>query len=122
MMRKIINFNQNWNFVKDCATLEVEGKECVAVNLPHSWNAIDGQDGGNDYFRGSCLYQKSFSKSEVLENAKCFIEINGANSSADLYLNGVKLAHHDGGYSTFRANITALLAEENTIILLGALI
>ena len=114
-MRKIVSFNQNWNFVKDCATLEIEGKECLAVDLPHSWNSIDGQDGGNDYFRGSCLYQKSFAKSDLPESARYFIEINGANSSADLFLNGKKLCHHDGGYSTWRVDLTSDLAEQNTI-------
>ncbi|MBR4420767.1 MAG: hypothetical protein IKT32_07770, partial [Clostridia bacterium] len=62
-MRKILNFNANWKFVKDhaeCATVLPENGEIV--NIPHSWNAVDGQDGGNDYFRGSCLYAKAFAK------------------------------------------------------------
>ena len=32
------------------------------VSLPHTWNAKDGQDGGNDYFRGSCCYVKKIEK------------------------------------------------------------
>ena len=43
-MRKIIPFNDGWSFAKP-------GEEAVAVTLPHTWNAIDGQDGGNDYWR-----------------------------------------------------------------------
>ena len=58
-MRKIINFNQNWSFAKDCADINAICENCEVVNLPHSWNAVDGQDGGNDYFRGTCIYTKS---------------------------------------------------------------
>ena len=115
-MRKILNFNANWKFVKDhaeCATVLPENGEIV--NIPHSWNAVDGQDGGNDYFRGSCLYAKAFAKSDLPESAKYFIEVNGANSSADLYLNGKKLAHHDGGYSTWRVDLTNDLADDNVL-------
>ncbi len=113
-MRSILNFNSSWNFYK--ATDDINVKEnAELVNLPHSWNAVDGQDGGNDYFRGSCVYTKSFAKNELPEAELHYLEINGANSSADVYLNGKKLAHHDGGYSTWRVNLTADLAEENVL-------
>ena len=112
-MRNILNFNENWFFVKDTADINAQGGE--AINLPHSWNAIDGQDGGNDYFRGSCLYKKAFKKSELPENELHYLEIRGANSSADVYLNGKHLAHHDGGYSTWRVELSADLADENTL-------
>ena len=65
------------------------------VDLPHSWNAVDGQDGGNDYFRGTAYYAKEIKKAELPKAAQYYLEIQGANSSADVYLNGVKLAHHD---------------------------
>mgnify|MGYP003296616642 CR=1 FL=1 len=86
-----------------------------AVKLPHSWNAVDGQDGGNDYFRGSCCYVKSFKKSGLPEAACYYLEIKGANSSADVTLNGKHLAHHDGGYSTWRVELTGELQEENLL-------
>ena len=28
----------------------------TSVALPHTWNALDGQDGGNDYWRGIGTY------------------------------------------------------------------
>ena len=113
-MRSILNFNSSWNFFKATSDINVkEGAELV--NLPHSWNALDGQDGGNDYYRGSCVYTKTFAKAELPENELYYLEICGANSSADVYLNGKKLAHHDGGYSTWRVNLTNDLAEQNVL-------
>ena len=110
-MRNIININENWTFLKDTTDI---GAACgEVINLPHSWNAIDGQDGGNDYFRGSCLYSKKLSKASLPEADLYYIEFRGTNSSADLYVNGEKLAHHDGGYSTWRVNITDALSKES---------
>ena len=86
------------------------------VNLPHTWNAIDGQDGGNDYYRGTCYYAKNLSKVDLPEADRYYLEFRGANASADLYVNGKHLAHHDGGYSTWRADITDALEVENLIV------
>ena len=56
-MRQIVNFNAKWAFTKQCteapAALPMDWNW---VNLPHCWNAIDGQDGGGDYYRGTCYY------------------------------------------------------------------
>ena len=118
-MRNILNINQNWVFVKGLAeapsALPQDGEQ---IHLPHTWNAIDGQDGGNDYFRGTCCYAKAIAKADLPQGENLFLEINGANSSADVYFNGTKLAHHDGGYSTFRVALTAHIREENLLVIL----
>ncbi len=106
-MRQIINLNRKWSFTKDFDGIPAAICEKWSfVNLPHSWNAIDGQDGDNDYYRGTCLYMKEIKKEDLPESDRYYLEINGANSSADVYVNGKMLAHHDGGYSTFRVDIT----------------
>ena len=88
----------------------------TAVELPHTWNGKDGQDGGNDYYRGTCYYAKELNKLDLPKADEYYLEFCGANSSADVYVNGTHLAHHDGGYSTFRVNITPALAQENLIV------
>ena len=105
-MRKILKLNEGWQFIKDCADPSAtEG--AVSVNLPHTWNNEDGYDGGT-YFRGSCVYTKNINKEELGEGLH-YLEIRGANSSADVYVGGEHLAHHDGGYSTWRVNLTNYL-------------
>ena len=108
-MRKITKINDGWSFLKDCADPCAAG-EFISVTLPHTWNAEDGFDGGNDYFRGSCLYKRNI-KGEELGEGIHYLEVRGANSSAFVYLNGEKLATHHGGYSTFRVNLTDALKE-----------
>ena len=112
-MRNILNLNKGWLFAKNTADTAV--KEGVQVDLPHSWNAEDGFDGGNDYFRGSCLYTKTLCKAELPAADLYYLEFRGANSSADVFINGNKLAHHDGGYSTWRVNITDAMTDSTEI-------
>ena len=118
-MRTIYNLNRKWAFAKGVASVPAQiPQEWNFVNLPHTWNAIDGQDGDGDYYRGSCCYMKQFQKMDLPSADRYWLEINGANSSADVYLNDVAVAHHDGGYSTWRVDITDNLAAENTLAIL----
>ena len=112
-MRQIINLNDAWLFKKDCS--DISARDGVKVNLPHTWNAEDGYDGGNDYFRGSCLYVKTLTKADFPKSDRYYLEFRGANSSADVYLDGEKLAHHDGGYSTWRVDITEKLGDSSEL-------
>ena len=117
-MRTVFNFNARWAFAKHVNEVpSTMPTDWYWVNLPHCWNNIDGQDGGNDYYRGTCYYAKSFEKAELPETDRYYLEINGANSSADVYLNGENLAHHDGGYSTWRVDITDHIKNENLLVI-----
>ena len=107
------NWNEAWLFSKE---KDLDRAQWEAVTLPHTWNAKDGQDGGNDYYRGTCYYTKQLALAECKGAEQVYIEFEGANSSADVYVNGKLAVHHDGGYSTFRANITELLDGDNEIL------
>ncbi len=102
-MRNIIIINNNWNFTKENKT--------EAINLPHTWNGIDGQDGGNDYYRGTCTYTKVISKTDLPQGEELYLQIDGANSSAAVYFNGKKLTTHHGGYSAFRTRLEDIKKE-----------
>ncbi len=116
-MRKVINFNFKWAFTKNATEVPSSLPEkWDFVTLPHSWNNIDGQDGENDYYRGICYYAKELDKMDLPEADCYYLEFKGANSSADVYVNGKKLAHHDGGYSTWRVDITQALQDKNLIV------
>ena len=106
-MRTVINLNSKWAFTKDADQIpQTMPTRWNFVNLPHTWNAIDGQDGGADYYRGDGYYAKMLYKADLPDADCCYLELRGANASADVYLNGRHLAHHDGGYSTWRVDLT----------------
>lgn len=99
-------FNENWVFIKDGVSEQIQ--------IPHTWNAADGQ-GTSDYYRGTCQYQKKFPKTECGQGQRVYLEFRGVNASAKVEINGNEVTAHDGGYSTFRADITDFLQEENTL-------
>ncbi len=117
-MRKVININRKWAFAKESEVPSCIPEKWNFVNLPHTWNAIDGQDGGNDYYRGTCCYIKELDREELPEADRYYLELCGANSSADVFVNGKKLAHHDGGYSTWRVDITEEIGPKTMIAVL----
>ena len=109
-MRSTTKLMKNWQFTGP------DGKT-TAVDLPHTWNNIDGQDGGNDYWRGTCIYKTQFTAPVFdKDTQQVWLQFEGVNASAKVTLNGVEVARHDGGYSTFRADVTALLADSNELI------
>ncbi len=104
-MKKFYNINNGWKFY-------LEKNDPVMVNIPHTWNNIDGQDGGNDYLRTLARYEKEIDcPSFDREKEDVYIEFDGVNSECDVYLNSQKVIRHEGGYSTFRANISDYLVE-----------
>lgn len=106
-MRKIISLNKSWTFSQNGQSTE--------VNLPHTWNAVDGQDGGNDYYRSTCLYTRALDKPVMEAGTRVFLEVCGAAMSARVSLNGEQLASHQGGYSAFRVELTEHLRDSNEL-------
>lgn len=105
-MRKVEMLMDSWEFSKDQITWE-------AVDLPHTWNAKDGTDGKNDYYRGTCHYTRMLKKPMIKADEELWLEITGAAMTAEVCVNGERCCTHEGGYSTFRVNLTNMLHEGN---------
>ena len=118
-MRNIINLNENWKFIqKNVGLPTVYPTDWQTVDLPHTWNAVDGNDGNGSYDRGNYWYAKSFeTPKQPLAGGRTFVEILAANSEATVYVNGQKVIYHEGGYSIFRADITDYCKEDGENLL-----
>ena len=108
-MRKTTIINDNWLFRYH------DGTE-TKLDLPHTWNNLDGQDGGGDYWRGTCVYEKTFASPQFGSKELVYLQFDGVNASAKVILNGSVVMTHDGGYSTFRCDITGHLKDENHLV------
>ena len=105
-MRNIKVINSNWLFSKDAKTApDSLPTDWEALNLPFTWNGKDGQDGGNDYYRGTCYFAKEVKADELPEGEVKYLQFDGVNSSCEVFWNGKSITKHDGGYSTFRVEI-----------------
>ena len=115
-MRNIKVINGGWLFSKDAksapATLPADWE---ALDLPYTWNGKDGQDGGNDYYRGTCYFAKQIKADELPEGEVKYLQFDGVNSSCVVFWNGKEITKHDGGYSTFRVNLDDI-KDENLLV------
>lgn len=118
-MRNIKNINDNWLFSKEAKSIpHVMPHDWEKVNLPHTWNGTDGQDGGNDYYRGTCYYAKQLSLADFGDEDEYYLQFDAVNSSAKVYFNGELVAQHDGGYSAFRAKLGNI--QESNLLVVAA--
>ena len=118
-MRNIIELNSNWKFIQENVGLPTEyPADWSSVNLPHTWNAVDGNDGNGSYDRGSYWYAKTFeTPKQPLAGGRVFVEILAAGQQATVYVNGHEVTYHEGGYSIFRADVTEYCKEEGENLL-----
>ena len=104
-MRQIININKDWYFTKEIAfPQKINNLKMEKINLPHTWNNIDGTDGGNDYYRGKCIYYKNLNHIDLRDDEEIYLEFDGVNMSIRVFLNNHLVGEHRGGYSRFRFN------------------
>lgn len=106
-MREIISLNENWtlSFPKgDHATEQ--------VNLPHTWNAVDGNDGNGSYLRTTGVYTRTFTApKQPREGGRTYVEVLAAALNSTVKVNGQVATTHEGGFSIFRADVTDLCHE-----------
>lgn len=118
MARNIIPFNENWYFTKEQVAPQTPNLAAMqAITLPHTWNALDGQDGGDDYYRGLCWYAKKFQRPE---GEQVWVEFGAVSQVACVYVNGKEVGRHAGGFSRFRFNITEMLADGENLMVVSA--
>src|SRR5262249_44607657 len=98
-------------------TLRFDDSQWSALDLPHTWNAQDGQDGAADYYRGIGWYRKHYFVGGTYQNRKFFLQFDGANLVTRVWVNGIELGEHAGGYARFRFDATAAIrtGDDNVI-------
>ncbi len=111
--RSVVNIDEAWKFgdssSADVASENFDDSGWENINLPHTWNGIDGQDGGNNLYRGAKWYRKSLLAETAWQGKKVFIRFGAANMKTDVYINGQAIGSHTGGYAAFIFDITDYL-------------
>lgn len=110
------DFCFGWQFRNQILTDEPAARayddhDWPTVNLPHTWNAVDAQDGAGDYLRTVGWYRKELAWQPDFRGKKIFLEFLGANMQAECFVNGRSVGRHMGGYTAFRFDITDYLQE-----------
>lgn len=130
--RSEVSLNAGWRFHYG----ETPGGEAVtlddstwsSVNTPHTWNALDGQDGvkkqvagfalmKGDYERGSGWYRRTIKADAAWAGRQVYLQFDAANRRADVFLNGQFVGTHLGGNARFRFNVTRALKRDGDNLL-----
>ncbi len=112
--------DDGWRFIKSNPSgaegTSYDDSSWTAVTLPHTWNAQDGQDGGNNYYRGTGWYRRHFMLPASAAGKKVYLEFDGANIVTDVFVNGKNVGQHRGGFARFRFDVTDEMTSGDNVI------
>ena len=111
--RTVVDLNLGWKFLREDAPgaeqNQFDDSSWQSINLPHTWNNLDGQDGGNNYHRGVGFYRRHLPADPAWAGKEIFIKFDAASIDADVFVNGKPAGTHSGPFSAFCFDITSLL-------------
>src|SRR5579859_3974182 len=87
--RKDLNLDSGWRFIRqdvaDAQTLSFDDSSWERLNLPHTWNNFDGEEGNTNYYRGVGWYRKHISIERSYKKRQWFLKFDGAFLVTDVY-------------------------------------
>ncbi|HEY5587091.1 MAG TPA: glycoside hydrolase family 2 TIM barrel-domain containing protein [Ruminiclostridium sp.] len=119
-----LNLNGAWSFTFDDDNLDVEGNSLIndskvfnkTIIVPFSWTSP--LSGINEDKKGTGWYRKTSDWSNYPENSRIFLNFGAVDYTSYIWVNGVLVGSHTGGYSNFELEITSVWKrdEENQIV------
>ncbi len=130
--RLVFDFDEDWLFFRPAADSDPDRVisslndrlptlaefEWEKVTLPHTVRLEPRDVGGGLNYQGICWYQKSFPVEPEWKNRILYLKFQAAMQVADLWLNGVRLTTHYGGYTPFTVDISKAVrfGQENVLV------
>ncbi|HSV15069.1 MAG TPA: glycoside hydrolase family 2 TIM barrel-domain containing protein, partial [Tepidisphaeraceae bacterium] len=118
--RKDVLLRDGWAFIRQdvpaAQSPQFDDSRWQRIALPHTWNAHDGQDGGNDYYRGRGWYRLHLNVDAADLRKQLFLRFEAASLVAQVYLNGQFAGTHRGGFAAFCFNVTPLLHAGDNVV------
>ena len=104
-----------WKFYKgeqpDASRINFDDSDWETVDIPHTWNAEDILAKGTEHYKGTGWYRTIYVLDSINKEKRYFIRFNGASITATVYLNGIRLGDHKGGFSAFCYEMTSYLRQ-----------
>jgi len=119
-VRKTSSFDDGWKFIREDVTgAEVPGFDDSAwkpVQVPHTWNNLDGEQTGNKYYRGPGWYRRHLELDSASIEKSLFLKFEGAATVTDLFVNGKPVGTHKGAFGAFCFEITPFVNKGDNVI------
>ncbi|RXK83390.1 glycoside hydrolase family 2 protein [Filimonas effusa] len=84
------------------------------LQVPGDWNS---QRPELKYYEGSIWYRRRFDCG-VKPGKRYLLDFGGVSNRCDVFVNGEKVGSHEGGFTSFRFDITAMLRSGENLLLL----
>jgi beta-galactosidase len=109
--RTVQSLDPDWRFLRADAAkggaATLDDRDWQQVSIPHTYNADDATDGAT--YRGPAWYRRVLTLPRPVAGQRSFLEFDGAALASDVWINGSKVGHHDGGFARFRFDATPYL-------------
>ncbi len=119
--RSDIKLDEQWKFIRqdvaDAAATNFDDSSWSSVNVPHTWNNMDGQTSGTPYYRGIGWYRRHLQVDPQFAGKSLFLKLDGAATVAEVFVNGTSIGTHKGNFAAFCFDATPFLrvGQDNVI-------
>lgn len=98
-------FYNNFHTKDKAALVEYDFDKSPSLKIPGDWNT---QRAELFYYEGTIWFKRLFDYN-LATGKRLFVYFGAANYKADIYLNGIKLGTHTGGFTPFNFEITGIV-------------
>ena len=96
----------------DLFPTEYDFSKAPTLKVPADWNT---QRESLLYYEGPIWYERDFTY-QPKEHTRVFLHIGAANYHSWFWVNGKKVCEHEGGYTSFNCDVTAVLHAGNNFV------
>lgn len=114
-LRSVTELTEGWLFrfgpqTENVATADFDDADWERVSVPHSWNRLgtygDARSSDTDNRQGLGFYRLRMQAPPAEKGQRQYLDFAAVGKIADVWVNGVHMGQHKGGFSRFRFDVT----------------
>ncbi|MCX6316508.1 MAG: beta-glucuronidase [Bacteroidetes bacterium] len=107
-------YYNNYHAKNKSELVEYDFDKSPTMQIPGDWNT---QAAELKYYEGTIWFKRSFDY-QLPKGKRLFLHFGAVNYKADVYLNGVKLGVHEGGFTPFQYEVTGIVQPKANYLIL----
>ena len=112
---QVVRLDRGWQFRRGPAAAiqearKADSRDWETVDLPHCFNAMNECDPDEEYYRGGGWYRINVAVRNPFAAGRTILHFQGAGQKTSLWIDGILIGTHSGGYDEFAFDITDAVA------------